>query len=569
MKRPGYVVLLRIQPDADPAVANGVRFRNGWRIVAETERMLVAAQAHLAVGGDAKTAITLGTVFGESGPDRTGGLSCLRDLTRRVWGAYVSATEGADMCNVMRDPSGRMPCFSTVFRGWRLFAAELDDLRIVGWQSTGVDWAALAALLQEPRIRDGRTTLEGVTELLPGEAMNAAGERALVWSPVTLARDEIDSVDEGRAVLREAILGAVSAWAATSSRILHLLSGGLDSSIVLACLAEADFADRVACLHFTRGPDSELDERRYARLAAARAGVDLCERTFDPRALDLSRALEFTDAPRPLGYAYSIENDDFEMEAAEAWRADACFSAAGGDGLFYQLQAKVYCADYLRRRGVGPGLARVAYDSARLIRSSVWSTLYAGWKFADGSFDPASSARNVYLAKDAGGSASGWFNRHPWGRDAKDLSSGKKLHLWALLDSLNFTYDYRRAQIAQTILPLVSQPVIEAVLRIPSYNLCSGGTDRTLVRAAFANDLPEEIINRSGKGAMDGYYAEVCAANAPLIRDRLLGGVLSSTGLLDRERIERDMPRAGEPVDGSETYLLKLFAAEAWASAWR
>lgn len=569
MKRPGYLVMLRIGPDADPAVAESVRVRSGWRTVADTERMLVAAQAHLKVGGDAKTAITLGTVFGESRPDRTSGVTRLRDLTRRVWGAYVAVAQGGDTCSVMRDPSGRMPCFSTVFRGWRLFAAELDDLRTVGWQSTGIDWAALGDLLQEPRIRDGRTTLEGVTELLPGEAMNAAGERALIWSPVAFARDQIECVDEGRAALRETILGAVSAWAATSSRILHLLSGGLDSSIVLACLAEADFADRVTCLHFTRGPGSELDESRYARLAAMRAGVDLCERTFDPRALDLSRVVELTDAPRPLGYTYSIENDDFEMEAAEAWSADACFSAAGGDGLFYQLQAKVYCADYLRRRGFSAGLVRVAYDSARLIRSSVWSTLYAGWKFADGSFDPASSARNVYLAEDVGRSASSWFNRHPWGRDARKLASGKKLHLWALLDSLNFTYDYRRAQIAQTILPLVSQPVIETVLRIPSYNLCSGGTDRTLVRAAFADILPEEIVHRSGKGAMDGYYAEVCAANAPLIRDRLLGGVLSSTGLLNRERIERDMPRAGEPVDGAETYLLKLFAAEAWASAWR
>lgn len=568
MKRPGYLVLLRIGPDADPAVAESIRADDTWRIVEESERMLVAASARLDVDGDARTAITLGTVFGERGSKRTRGVAGLRELTRCVWGAYVAVADSVDACCVMRDPSGRMPCLSAIWRGWRLFAADISDLRAVGWRSSGVDWTALAELLQEPRIRDGRTALDGVTELLPGEVMNATGEKSVVWSPAPLARDEVEDFDAGRANVRQAILSAVSAWAGSAPRILHLLSGGLDSSVVLACLAEAGFADRVTCLHFTRGPGSELDERGYARLVAKRAGVALTERTFEPRTVQLDRAYELTDAPRPVGYAYSIENDDFEVEAAEAWRAAACFSAAGGDGLFYQLQAKIYCADYLRRRGLNAGLVRVAYDSARLIRSSVWSTLYAGLKFADGSFDPASSAPNAYLAGDVGASAFGWFSRHPWGRDSDGLPPGKKLHLWALLDSLNFTYDYKRARIAQTILPLVSQPVIEAVLRIPSYVLSCGGTDRTLVRAAFSDTLPKAVINRNGKGAMDGYYFEVCAANATLIRESLLGGVLASKGLLNRERIERDMPRAGEPADGAETYLLKLFAAEVWASAW-
>lgn len=566
MKRPGYLILLRTQREADEAVIVSVRALRGWRIVQEGERMVVAAEMPMEVGGDAGTALTLGTVFARS--SCSAAATCLSDLTRRVWGAYVAVRESADACGVMRDPSGRMPCFSVTWRGWRLFASDMADLRAIGWTSPGVDWMALAEFLQEPRIRDGRTALEGVTEILPGEVMNARGERTAAWSPVTFARDEAADFEKGRALLREAITSSVSAWAGGFSRILHLLSGGLDSSIVLACLAEAGVADRVTCLHFTRGPGSELDERRYAQLVAGRANVDVIERTFDPRSVQLERACEMTDAPRPIGYAYSIENDDFETEAAKAWQADACFSAAGGDGLFYQLQAKVYCADYLKRHGLTPGLARVAYDSARLIRSSVWSTLYAGWKFANSSFNPASSARNIYLAEGAGASASGWFDRHPWCREGEGLSPGKRLHLWALLDSLNFTYDYRRARVAQTVLPLVSQPVIETVLRVPSYALSCGGTDRTLVRAAFRDALPQKIIDRTGKGAMDGYYAEVCASNAPLIRDRLLGGVLSSKGLLNRERIERDMPRSGEPADGAETHLLKLFAAETWASAW-
>jgi asparagine synthase (glutamine-hydrolysing) len=443
----------------------------------------------------------------------------------------------------------------------------LEDLLALGWKASGIAWSVLGELLQEPRMHDGRTALEGVRELLPGQSMTASGETSLVWSPATFAHEEIGA-DDGRELVRKTVLHCVGAWARRYERILHPLSGGLDSSVVLACIAKCGLANRVRCLNFTAGDGSELDEGGYAREAAARAGVELVQRKFNPRQVKLSRARAITNTPRPAGYAFSIENDEFELEAAEAWRADACFSAAGGDGLFYQLRAKIYCADYLQLRGLRPGLARVAYESARLTRSSIWSTLALGFRFRNGSFDPAAAPRNPYLADGVGAEAEGWFDRHPWARSATLLPPGKKLHLWALLDALNFTYNYRRAEIAETILPLVSQPIIETMLRIPSFVLARGGTDRTLVREAFADDVPASIIGRSGKGAMDGYYAELCCANAAVIRDRLLGGVLASKGLLDTTRVAKALPARGEPADGAEADLLKLFAAEVWAEAW-
>jgi asparagine synthase (glutamine-hydrolysing) len=105
------------------------------------------------------------------------------------------------------------------------------------------------------------------------------------------------------------------------------------------------------------------------------------------------------------------------------------------------------------------------------------------------------------------------------------------------------------------------------VLATPSFLLTRGGVDRSLLREAFADVLPASIVQRPGKGAMDGYYYEVLAANAALVRQTLLEGVLASRGLLDRQRIVRDLPKNGEPADGGETDLLILYAAEMWARA--
>ena len=566
MKRAGYVVMLRQSSDAEQSVVERLRGREGWTIIAEQADAVVAAPDALEVKRVGRSFI-LGALFerqahGSAAKKFIGG-----DITQSYWGAYVAVIAGSDGVVVMRDPSGRMPCFSACWRGWRVFVGDLQDLQALGWKASGIAWSVLGEFLQEPRMHDGRTALDGVCELLPGQSMGASGETNLVWSPADYVHDEID-VDDARELVRDTVMHCVGTWAARYERILHLLSGGLDSSVVLACIAENGLAGRVRCLNFTGGDGSELDEGRYAREAADRAGVELVQRQFKPRQVQLGRARAIRNTPRPSGYAYSIENDDFELEAAEEWRADACFSAAGGDGLFYQLRAKIYCADYLQIRGLRPGLARVAYESALLTRSSVWSMLATGLRFREGAFDPAAAARNPYLADGVGAEAQGWFDRHPWARATKALPPGKKLHLWALLDALNFTYNYRRAEIAETILPLVSQPIIEAMLRVPSFVLARGGTDRTLVREAFADKVPASIINRAGKGAMDGYYAELCCANAPIIRDRLLGGVLASKGLLNTERIAKVLPVQGEPADGAEADLLKLFAAEVWAEAW-
>jgi len=567
MKRAGYVVALGLPGAAEPDLAEQIRYRDGWKVVSDESQAIVAAPHALEVKRVGR-AIVLGPTFerGDPGVADEPTLAAA-DFTQRFWGAYVAVLPETTGIVVMRDPSGRMPCFSTCWRGWRVFVGDLEDLIALGWRPSGIAWSVLGELLQEPRMHDGRTALNGVRELLPGQSMGQSGQLNLAWSPGAFTHDDM-AVDDARKCVRETVLSCVGAWAGRYGKILHLLSGGLDSSIVLACLAECGLADRVRCLNFTGGDRSELDEGRYAREAADRAGVELVQRQFKPRHVDLSRARAMTNTPRPSGYAYSIENDDFELEAAQAWRADACFSAAGGDGLFYQLRAKIYCADYLQLRGPRPGLMRVAYDSALLTRSSVWSTLALGFKFRDGLFDPAAAPRNSYLADGVGRQADGWFHRHPWAQSAQALPPGKKLHLWALLDALNFTYNYRRAEIAETVLPLVSQPIIETMLRIPSFVLARGGTDRTLVREAFADMAPASVIARSGKGAMDGYYAELCCANAPFIRDRLLGGVLASKGMLNTERIAKALPAQAEPADGAEADLLKLFAAEIWAAGW-
>lgn len=550
------------------------RLGDGWSVVTREAQILVLVHgASVCERGHTGAALTILGSFKDEGGRVGSGAAAVRieRLMNCGWGSYVAIVEGDDDRRlVFRDPGGRVPCFAASFGRGCIIFSDLEDALACGWRPQGVAWEFMAALIQDGRIRDGRTALASVVEILPGQSIGDDGRIETHWLPHRFVGDAIETAGAAKIALRDAVDKATAAAASGHDRILHLLSGGLDSSLALACLTRVAGKERIKALTFTQGENSELDEVRYARIAADAAGVELFVSDFHPSSVQLERAAAIVGQPRPLGYIFSIENDDAESEHATLWGADVCTSGAGGDGLFYQLRARTYCADYLRRYGPGPGALQAAYDNARLSRVSFWRALSEGWRLAYGGapFAPEASAPNCYLSRECAGAGFGWLDAHPWFAASESWSPGKRLHVWAVLDCLNLFYPYRRARVAETSLPFVSQPVIETVLRIPSWLLSSGGRDRSLIRDAFSDIVPARILARNAKGAMDGYYAEVCAANAAYVRERLLDGVLVKQDLLNRAAIERDLPPGADPADGRELPLLQVLALEIWAAAW-
>src|SRR3546814_12255836 len=86
--------------------------------------------------------------------------------------------------------------------------------------------------------------------------------------------------------------------------MLLLLSGGVDSSIVAACLAHAGCA--FDCLTLVTANPSG-DERSYARLAAESVGAALVARMREVSRIDLTRSAAAHFA-RPVGRSVGEES---------------------------------------------------------------------------------------------------------------------------------------------------------------------------------------------------------------------------------------------------------------------
>lgn len=498
-------------------------------------------------------------------------------LVARHWGRWVAFLPGpGGTSSVLRDPSGSLPCYYLQRQGvWIVFSWLEDVLQFLNEvEPPKVDWPALAAFLQNGESSGSATTLEGVSRVLPGERVSLGPGQTrseLVWDPVLMASEPEDlDPDTVSQVLRDTVRACTSAWASCHDRILLRLSGGIDSSILAACLAQDGIADRVTCVNYhSRGADG--DERSYARAVAARCRLQLVERERNG-AFDLARVLAMARTPNPVLYVGRIASQT-DAEIASSLKATALFTGAGGDTVFFEYGNSWPAADYLRQRGFDRGFWRVSMDSALLGGQSVWSTIAQAIKdrFRHGLPAPAVSGYPSLVRLPGDSSQPLHLDDrfvHRALLSGHSLPVGKLTQVRHLVHPIGY-YDPLVGDAAPEIVhPLLSQPVIELCLRIPTYELTRGGRGRALARRSFAHTLPAEVTNRRAKGGMEEFSTTVLMNNRALARSLLLDGQLGRRGLVDLGRVERAL--ADRPV-GFHAHvgeIHRLVAIEAWLARW-
>ena len=98
---------------------------------------------------------------------------------------------------------------------------------------------------------------------------------------------------------------------------------------------------------------------------------------------------------------------------------------------------------------------------------------------------------------------------HPWltPESTRGVSPGILWHVMSLSMPPAYYSSFVRSDYPERTLPLLSQPLVELCLRIPTYVLIRSGRDRALARRAFAADLPAEIVRALPKGRADQHYS--------------------------------------------------------------
>ncbi|MBX3628263.1 MAG: asparagine synthase [Rhizobacter sp.] len=498
-----------------------------------------------------------------------------RHLVDRYWGRYIAfvVSPGAD-AQVLRDPSGGLPCFLVRHGDIDLCFSWLEDL-LNGPPALPVpeiDWPSLAAQLALGDLGGRPTALEGVTQVLAGECVilgPGARRSRLLWklSDHALAAP-LDDVSLARDTLRRTVRQCVRAWAEVYPSLVLRLSGGLDSSILAACLSADQTHTAVTCLNY-HSPGADSDERHFARLAASRAGLELVELRRDEDFV-LERILDLALMPRPAPYAGRIAGRT-DAELARRIGSTVMFTGAGGDQLFFEFQRWWPAADYLRIRGIDRGLPAALMDAARLGKVSLKEVLRQA--IADRlrkGLPPPLIHRPWTLVSEAVWSSTADAERfaHPVRSEVAELPIGKLEQVLQLVQVGSYYDPWHREAAPELVHPLLSQPLIELCLRIPSYLLAHKGQARGLVREAFWGDLPPEIARRRSKGGLQEVLQTILDRNLGFTRELLLDGVLVRQGLVDRQRAEQALSAQAGAGSVRPGEIHMLLAIEAWHRRW-
>ena len=312
---------------------------------AEVRRDL-AARGH-DVPGTGDTAV-IPHVYEEQGADFPAALSGMFAIA--LWDST------RERLVLARDRIGKKPLHYRLFSDGSLaFASELKALLLLPGIARELDPAALDAYLALQYVPGEETGVGGIRRVLPGHVLTWERGRVATRSYWELRPEPEDLGDDAWLErVRETVTAAVRRRLVSDVPLGALLSGGIDSTIVVGLMAQ-ESSEPVKT--FTVGvDDARYDEREHARVAASAFGTVHEELVVEPDPVELvSRLAGFLD--EPLGDEAILPT--FLISEVARRHVTVALTGDGGDESFagYERYAAMGLSRSIGRVPVVPGLA--------------------------------------------------------------------------------------------------------------------------------------------------------------------------------------------------------------------
>lgn len=419
-----------------------------------------------------------------------------------------------------RDRVGKKPLF-VARRGLKVwFASEMMALLQDPEIERTPDPRAIASYLAYQYVPHPMSAFAGVEKLPPASTLAATAEQT--------SRECYWSLDYGTSVLgvsehelaerlRELI------WEATRLRLISevplgaFLSGGIDSSAVVAAMAEQTSG---AVKTFSIGfPDVDFDEVRYARLVAQRFSTDHHEFVVEPSALEIMPTLArhygepFADPSALPSFFLAKLTSQYVAVALNGDGGDESF---GGYGRYIRRDAADRF-DWLPRRlrSRAPRLVQSLGEGqkhrdprVRIRRLAVRVAMDPSRRYAQGmSAFPAAMRGSVLQPEFVAGIGS-WCPEDLI--DETWAASSGRSRLERMLDTDVNTYlpgdllvKMDIATMAYSVegrSPFLDHHLMEFAAALPARLKLRGTAGKLLLKSAMRNVLPDEVLDRPKMG---------------------------------------------------------------------
>lgn len=478
------------------------------------------------------------------------------DLVERLRGMFAIAIWDVPRRRLVlaRDRLGKKPLFYAWADGGRtlVFGSEIQALAAFGFDRA-IDDLAIADYLRYGYVPAPRTAFQAVRKIEPAHLLvleDGVASSRRYWS-VRFEPKTAVSFAEAAARLRDEIKEAVRVRLISDVPLGALLSGGLDSSTIVAFMAaQSDRRVRTFSIGFR---EAAYDELRYARIVADHFGTEHEELVVEPSAADVVPLL-VRHFGEPFGDSSAIPT--YYVAKIARQRVTVALNGDGGDELFggydrYRAVALGATVDRFPGAGaalgvLGAGLApfrhwRMPARAKRLAdalalapddRYERWVSYFSGSSFAQivgpelARFASPGLGRPAEAADLAAA------------RDPVDRAMAADLLTYLPGDLLVKMDIAAMANSLEGRSPLLDHHVVEFVSSLPSTYKVSILHSKRILREAMRGILPEAILHRGKMGFSVPVATWLRGPLRPLLEDTVLRPSSSLTGLLRTDRVK-------------------------------
>jgi asparagine synthase (glutamine-hydrolysing) len=420
-----------------------------------------------------------------------------------------------------RDRVGKKPLFYSLRDGALSFASELRALLQDPEIPRDLDFEALDAYLALRWIPAPLSAFEAVRKLPPASVLTLEGGRIEIeryWELDYRRAAASEDEREIAAELRERLRAAVRRRMVSDVPLGAFLSGGIDSSAVVATMAEQSSQPvRTFSIGFA---SDRYDELSQARLIAERFGTDHEELVVTPDAVEvLPRIVRQYGEP----CADSSAIPSFYLAELARRRVTVALNGDGGDESFagysrYVANLALDRASRLPgplRRGLAglagalPSSGQAQSTSSRLRRLAAAAALDAPQRHASYLTQLDRAERlDLYtpqLRERVGGScaAEDALERR-WREATAGDPLGRMLYVdvgLLLPDDLLVKMDVATmAHSLEARSPLLDHELMEFAAALPSRSKVRGGQKKVALREAFRGTIPDQILDAPKRG---------------------------------------------------------------------